>query len=180
MIIHLFFLLFIVYNFIGDNMRKIILIGGVLAAGKSTYANILKEKYNLMVITKDRLKEILGDNILVNNREENKKLSVICFHLMKYLMECNMTNLVLECNFKAYELKELEVLCKALGYDVMTLVFDADNDILHKRFLKRLNENRHYVHKSQDFTDINDFIPVIDELRYGPYFGKILKLIVMI
>ena len=36
-------------------MRKIILIGGVLAAGKSTYANILKEKFNLTVITKDRL-----------------------------------------------------------------------------------------------------------------------------
>ena len=156
-------------------MRKIILIGGVLAAGKSTYANILKEKYNLTVVTKDRLKEILGDNILVTNREENKKLSVICFDLMKYLLECNMTNLVLECNFKDYELVELKELCNRLGYDVLTLVMDADNEILHKRFIKRLDENRHYVHKSQDFSDINDFIPVMDSLRYIPYFGDIIN-----
>ena len=156
-------------------MRKIILIGGVLAAGKSTYANILKEKYNLTVVTKDRLKEILGDNILVTNREENKKLSVICFDLMKYLLECNMTNLVLECNFKDYELVELKNFCESLGYEVMSLIFDADNEILHKRFIKRLDENRHYVHKSQDFTDINDFIPVIDNLRYAPYFGEIIN-----
>ena len=156
-------------------MRKIILIGGVLAAGKSTYANILKEKYKLTVVTKDRLKEILGDNILVTNREENKKLSVICFDLMKYLLECNMTNLVLECNFKDYELVELKDLCKSLGYEVMSLIFDADNEILHERFIKRLGENRHYVHKSQDFSDINDFIPVIDNLRHAPYFGEIIN-----
>ena len=156
-------------------MRKIILIGGVLAAGKSTYANILKEKYDLTVVTKDRLKEILGDNILVETREENKKLSVICFDLMKYLLECNMTNLVLECNFKDYELVELKNFCKSLGYEVLSLIFDADNEILHKRFIKRLGENRHYVHKSQDFSDINDFIPVIDNLRYAPYFGEIIN-----
>lgn len=156
-------------------MRKIILIGGVLAAGKSTYSNILKEKYNLTVVTKDRLKEILGDNIYVQNRDENKKLSVICFDLFKYLLECNKTNIVFESNFKDYELIELKEVCSKLNYDVLSLVFDADNEILHKRFNKRLNENRHYVHKSQDFTDINDFIPVIDDLRYAPYFGEIIK-----
>ena len=156
-------------------MKKIILIGGVLASGKSTYADILKNKFNLTVVTKDRLKEILGDNIFVKNREENKKLSVICFQLMKYLIECNMTNIVLECNFKDYELIELKTLCESLNYQVLTLVFDADNEILHQRFLRRLEENRHYVHKSQDFTDIEDFIPVIDHLRTAPYFGEIIN-----
>ena len=156
-------------------MRKVILIGGVLAAGKSTYANILKEKYNLTVVTKDRLKEILGDNIYVENREENKKLSVICFDLIKYLLDCNKTNIVFESNFKEYELIELKRICEELDYEVMSLIFDADNEVLHKRFNKRLNENRHYVHKSQDFTDINDFIPVIDHLRNAPYFGEIVN-----
>lgn len=157
-------------------MKKVILIGGVLASGKSTYANILKNKFNLTVVTKDRLKEILGDNIFVKNREENKKLSVICFHLIKYLLECNMTNIVIESNFKDYELTELKTLCIENDYQVLTLVFDADNEVLHERFLSRLEQNRHYVHKSQDFTDINDFIPVIDHLRTAPYFGEIIKI----
>ena len=156
-------------------MRKIILVGGVLAAGKSTYANILKERFYLTAITKDRLKEILGDNIHVKNREENKKLSVICFDLLKYLLECNMTNIVIESNFKDYELIELKKLCKELNYDVLSLVFDGEDEILHQRFIERLDKNRHYVHKSQDFTNISAFIPVINHLRYAPYFGEIVK-----
>ena len=156
-------------------MKKLILIGGVLASGKSTYSLILKEKYNLTVINKDRLKEILGDNIYVSNREENKKLSVICFDMMMYLLDCNETCLVLESNFKDYEMKELKEKCNRLNYDVLSLVFDGENKTLHQRFNERLNQNRHYVHKSQDFTNINDFIEVIDDLRNVEYFGKVIK-----
>lgn len=156
-------------------MKKLILIGGVLASGKSTYSMILKEKFKINVINKDRLKEILGDNIYVKTREENKKLSVICFDLMKYLLFANESVLVLECNFKDYELIELKKIVDKLNYEVLSIVFDARNEILHERFLKRLNENRHYVHKSQDFTNIEDFIKTQDELRNAPYFGKIIN-----
>lgn len=156
-------------------MKKLILIGGVLASGKSTYSMILKERYHLTVINKDRLKEILGDNIYVATREENKKLSVICFDLMKYLLEANEGTIILECNFKNYELKELKEICIKLNYDVLSLVFDSRNEILHQRFLNRLNQNRHYVHKSQDFTNINDFIKTLDDLRNVEYFGSIIN-----
>ena len=156
-------------------MKKLILIGGVLASGKSTYSMILKEKFKINVINKDRLKEILGDNICVKNRDENKKLSVICFDLMKYLVFTNESVLVLECNFKDYELIELKKIVDKLNYEVLSIVFDAKNEILHERFLKRLNENRHYVHKSQDFTNIEDFIKTQDELRNAPYFGNIIN-----
>ena len=134
-----------------------------------------KEKFKINVVNKDRLKEILGDNIYVKTREENKKLSVICFDLMKYLLFANESVLVLECNFKDYELIELKKLTEELNYQVLSIVFDASNEILHERFLKRLNENRHYVHKSQDFTNIEDFIKTQDELRNAPYFGKVIN-----
>ena len=58
-------------------MKKLILIGGVLAGGKSTFSHIIGEKFCIPVVNKDRLKEILGDNIPTKNREENKKLSKI-------------------------------------------------------------------------------------------------------
>ena len=156
-------------------MKKLILSGGCLATGKSTYSMILKETYNLNVINKDRLKEILGDNIYVYNREENKKLSVICFDLMKYLINALSDTLVLECNFKDYELEELKKICVDREIAVLSLVFDASNECLHQRFLKRLGENRHYVHKSQDFSKIEDFIKTIDQLRSLEYFGKIIN-----
>lgn len=156
-------------------MKKLILIGGDLAGGKSTFANILRDKFNILVINKDRLKEIVGDTIIVDNREDNKKLSVVSFNIMKYLIEKNEDTLVLESNFKNYEMLEIEKLIQALDYEVMSIVFKGDNKILQDRFLKRLNENRHYVHKSQDFTNINDFIKVLDELRNVEYLGEIIN-----
>ncbi len=156
-------------------MKKLILIGGALAGGKSTFSLMLRDRFNIPVVNKDRLKEILGDNIPTANREENKRLSVISFQLMRYLIECGGETLALESNFKDYELSELRALCEEIGCDVLSIVFDGRDDVLHARFLRRLGENRHPVHKSQDFTDIADFSEVLDELRRGEYFGRILR-----
>ena len=54
--------------------------------------------------------------------------------MIKYLISCNMTTIVIESNFKDYEMNELKNLCLQLNYDVLSLVFDADDEILHKRF----------------------------------------------
>ncbi len=157
-------------------MKKLILMGGDIASCKSPYSNIIGDKFNVLVINKDNLKEILGDTIIVNNREENKKLSVISFDLICYLIKKNKGNLVIESNFKPYEMKVLEDLIKEYNYDVLSLVFKGDNEVLHKRFLNRLNENRHYVHKSQDFTNIDDFVKTLEELRMVKYPGKVIEI----
>ena len=70
----------------------------------------------------------------------------------------------------------LDKLTKELNYDVLSLVFKGDNEVLHKRFLNRLNENRHYVHKSQDFTNIEDFIKTLEELRSVNYIGDVINI----
>lgn len=158
-------------------MKKLILMGGDLASGKSTFANMLGEELGILVINKDNLKEILGDTIKVTTREENKKLSVISFDLMCYLLKKNQKDtIILESNFKPYEMEVLKKLVEEYNYDVLSLVFRGDNIILHERFQKRLNENRHYVHKSQDFTNIDDFIKTLEELRAVKYIGEVINI----
>lgn len=154
-------------------MKKLILIGGVLAGGKSTFSHIIGERFSIPVVNKDRLKEILGDNIPTANREENKKLSVISFELMKYLATGEGRAIILESNFKDYELDELRASITCT--DVLSIFLDGDDATLHARFNKRLNENRHPVHKSQDFTRIEDFTAVLDELRRAEYLGEIIR-----
>ena len=57
-------------------MRKIILIGGVLAAGKSTYANILKEKFDNNVINDEVISKIDDQvNTLEKHRIINESTS---------------------------------------------------------------------------------------------------------
>ena len=155
-------------------MKKLILIGGVLAGGKSTFSHIIGERFGISVVNKDRLKEILGDNITTANREENKKLSVIAFELMSYLAEGEGSALILESNFKDYELKALKEKCDTAGCDVLSVFLDGDDATLHSRFIKRLGENRHPVHKSQDFSRLEDFTDTLNELRAAEYFGEIL------
>lgn len=156
-------------------MKKLILIGGVLAGGKSTFSHIVGERFGISVVNKDRVKEILGDNIATANREENKKLSVIAFELMSYLADGEGEALILESNFKDYELNELKEKCNASGCDVLSLFLDGDDAILHARFLKRLGENRHPVHKSQDFSRLEDFTATLNELRRAEYFGELVR-----
>ena len=157
-------------------MKKLIIIGGDLASGKSTYSNILGERYNLLVVNKDNLKEILGDTIIANNRHDNKRLSKISFDIICYLVRKNKETLVIESNFKPYEMEDLKKITEELGYDVLSIVFKGDNVILHDRFIKRLDEKRHYVHKSQDFTNIEDFIVTLEELRSTKYIGEIINI----
>ena len=56
-------------------MKKLLLITGDIAAGKSTFSKILAERYRVAVFQKDTVKEILGDSIGFRDREENKRLS---------------------------------------------------------------------------------------------------------
>ncbi len=156
-------------------MEKLILIGGVLAGGKSTFSHLVGERFGVSVVNKDRLKEILGDNIHTSNREENKKLSVISFELMLYLIEGEGDSLILESNFKDYELQILSEKCSEIGCKVLSIILDGDDDVLHSRFIKRLLENRHPVHKSQDFTELSAFVDTLNELRSATYPGKIIN-----
>ncbi len=53
-----------------------ILVTGIPAAGKSTTAEALAKKMNLPVISKDRIKEILFDEIGFDSREAKGKLGL--------------------------------------------------------------------------------------------------------
>lgn len=66
-------------------MKKLLLIMGDLATGKSTFANILAKRYNTSVFCKDTIKEVLGDTIGFANREENLKLSKATMELMIFM-----------------------------------------------------------------------------------------------
>ena len=68
-------------------MKKLLLITGDLATGKSTFANILSKRYDTNVFFKDSIKEVLGDTIGFANREENKKLSNVTMELMFFIFE---------------------------------------------------------------------------------------------
>ena len=159
-------------------MKKLLLITGDLACGKTTFAKLLSKRYDTNLYFKDSLKELLGDTIGFTNREENLKLSKAAVQVMAHIFSEFAPlgkNLILEANFRTHELEKLHAIAADHGYDVLTLVFRGDDRILHERFLHRIShENRHPVHIIGDILAFEDFVPYIEKAR-GEYVpGEIL------
>lgn len=150
-------------------MKKLLLIMGDLATGKTTFANRLSQRYDAVLFFKDSIKEALGDTIGFTNRAENLKLSQASAELM-YLMFRQFSqlgkDLILESNFRIAELEKLHALADAGGYRVLTLVLSGDAEVLYPRFLNRKhNENRHPVHLCGSFDTLEDFRGYLESLR---------------
>ena len=88
-------------------MKKLLLITGDLACGKTTFAKLLSKRYDTNLYFKDSLKELLGDAIGFTNREENLKLSKAAVQVMVHIFSEFAPlgkNLILEANFRTHEL----------------------------------------------------------------------------
>lgn len=160
-------------------MKKLILITGDLATGKSTFANILSKKYNIPVMYKDKIKEVLCDSIGFSHREENLKLSIAAVELMIYSFSELATlgiDVILEANFKENELTKIHAIAKKSGYDVLTLRLTADIDIIYHRFVNRIeNENRHPAHIS-GFDGYDSLKYYIEAGRKQATPGRVLEI----
>ena len=161
-------------------MSKLLLIMGDLATGKTTFANILSKRYGVSMFGKDTIKEVLGDTIGFTNREENLKLSKATMELMTFLFgEFAKLNkpLILESNFHTGELERLQELAKEKGYEVLTMVLRGDTEILHKRYLHRMQyENRHPVHLSTTMDIFEDFKGYLEYTRKEEIPGNRLEI----
>jgi hypothetical protein len=74
-------------------------------------------------------------------------------------------------------LEKLHKLVSENNYEVLTLVLHGDVEILHKRYLNRMqNENRHPVHLSTTFDIYDDFKDYIEKSRSEKIPGNILRI----
>lgn len=156
--------------YLGESMKAIIITGD-LATGKSTFANIISKRFNVLFLTKDYIKEVLSDRIGFTNREENLKLSKASMHIMFYALENannSNTNIILEANFHQEEIDYL----KKYKDDVLVLNLYGNEEILFKRFINRIeNENRHKVHLSIGLNDLSSFSSYIKKSRDVDFKG---------
>lgn len=161
-------------------MKKLLLITGDIATGKSTFANILSKRYHTNMFFKDSIKEVLGDTIGFSNRKENKKLSFASMELMFYIFSEFASlekDLILESNFHKSELERLHKIAEDNGYDVLTIALFGDVDVLHERYLNRMtNENRHPVHLSTTIDKFEDFKKCSDYMKRIEIPGEVMRI----
>lgn len=161
-------------------MGKLVLVTGDLAAGKSTFADILSKRYDTCVFYKDTIKEVLGDTIGFADRKENLKLSgatvELMFHIFSEFAGLNK-DLILEANFHKAELERLYEIAFKYDYEVLVLVLRGDINILHKRYLDRIHSgNRHPVHLSTTLDIFDDFKKYIESARKEEIEGNVIQI----
>jgi broad-specificity NMP kinase len=82
--------------------KKLIIITGYVAGGKTTFSLKLSKELNIPCFNKDLIKIEMGKNFSVNNREDSKHLSVATFNIMMHILENFMKvgqPLIIESNF---------------------------------------------------------------------------------
>ena len=143
----------------------IILVAGIPASGKTTYAKHIAEKLHIPFIGKDAIKEKMYDIIHFDtSKRENSQLYgmasySVFFHITECLMKADVS-FVIESNFPPYAADVLLPLIETYSYQALTVLFDADIEVLHKRFLKRdVTDERHpgLTSKSNVFDNFNIF-----------------------
>lgn len=133
-------------------MKCCVLITGLPASGKTTFADYLSRQTNLPMVSKDRLKELMYDTVGFRSHSDKIRLSVAASRLLYYFAEQLMvagTTFILEHNFENVMKPELTRLLKHYRYHTVTVRFGGDIEVLYQRYIQRnQQEERHGGHKN--------------------------------
>lgn len=143
-----------------------ILVTGIPAAGKSTMAQFLSEAFHLPVISKDKIKELLFDEVGFRSRAEKVKLGTAAMNIMYYMAEELMKKgqpFILENNFENASGKGLLTILEKYSCKAVTVTLTGDYPSIYQRFVKRNDSpERHRGHV------VNDCYPEKEPHRIEP------------
>lgn len=127
-----------------------ILIAGMPACGKSTFAEYLSKKMDLPMISKDSIKELMFDTVGFRSRAEKVNLGVAAMNILYYFAEAQMRcgqPFILENNFEDVSRQPLLNLLNKYGYSTLTVIFEGNMKAVYKRFIERdMSSARHRGH----------------------------------
>ena len=139
--------------------RKLIIVAGILAGGKTTFSQKLSKELKIPCLNKDLIKTVLNKNIEISNREDSIKLSITTTNIMWHIIEICMQvckPIIIEANFNNTSEKQIKELLKKYNYESLTFLFVGDSKTLHKRFIERDNsQERDNANKINGL--LNDF-----------------------
>lgn len=126
--------------------RKMIVIEGYLASGKSTFALQLSKSLLVPYLIKDTFKIALCKNVSVANRTESSVFSAVTFDGMMYVAERMLETgapIIIEGNFVPAGVKRVDEagaikrLVDQYHYASLDFKFMGDTHVLYQRFLER-------------------------------------------
>lgn len=128
----------------------LILIAGMPASGKTTFAKRLSAELQIPMVSKDEIKEIMFDNVGFHSRAEKVALGTLSMDIMYYFAESLMRidkPVILENNFENISKPKLQQLIDKYDYTPITVLFGGDIETIYNRFIQRdKSPTRHRGH----------------------------------
>ena len=161
-------------------MNKLILVNGDIATGKSHFALILKEKFNLPLYTKDEFKERYADESVCSTYQESHLLSIKAMNTLIDIFLRNApqnVNLILEANFHEEHLKRIEQIADEYHYQILNLDLVGTPEVLYQRYVNRRDhETRHPVHAINTLNDFASFKKYCEERKSEYKCGEVIEI----
>jgi predicted kinase len=131
--------------------KRLIIITGHPGSGKSTIARQLAERYQLLLISKDALKERIFDTLGTSDKARSLRVSATSHRIMDDIVEQELAlghSVIVESNFKVeLDSKRFKTITQKHAADCIQILCEANGNILFERWQKRLQDGtRHEGH----------------------------------
>lgn len=158
----------------------ILLIAGPAATGKTTFSKYASAELKLPLFCKDEIKQIIWSEKQykmdsLHFQTNGIKAYEITYYFAEQMMKAQAP-FILESNFRKQAENKLSELIDRYKYRAMTVLFDTDIKILHKRFLERDQKpERHPALRVEGFFNDIDFFSnhTVEDRGFG--IGNVLK-----
>ena len=161
-------------------MNKLILVNGDIATGKSHFALILSERFQLPLFTKDEFKEHLADESPVSTYEESHRLSLEAMDMLIDVFNdfaSQNVNLILEANFHEDYLSKIGEIAKEYNYQILNLNLVGNPEILYQRYVNRRDKgDRHPVHAINKLNDYHSFKEYCENRKKEKMIGQVIEI----
>lgn len=137
----------------------VVLVVGRPAAGKSTLSRIIAERWQLPLVAKDDLKEILFDTLGAADRDRSRALGRATFALLDHVIELQLLSgrpFLVDASYDArYEDAKFQSWQRRFGFTAVQVHCTAPPEELLRRFVRRAHEEgmRHPGHADGESID---------------------------
>ena len=133
---------------------NLILIVGMPASGKSTFARACSAHFGYPALEKDGFKEVLFDTIGFTNYGQKRVMDFAATRVLLHGAEALLAagnSCILINNFRDDNKEEICSLIRKYGCTCVTVFFGGDSDVFYRRYVERDNRHeRHLGHVLQD------------------------------
>lgn len=147
-------------------MRKLLLISGMPATGKSTLARRIGEELHFPILEKDEIKEVLFDTLGYADLKEKRRLDTIATAVLLQTAEKLLqsgVDLILVNNFESSMAPTVDEMIARCEARCITLFLNGDAEVLYQRYVER--DRKKSRHQGHTFIDRYPPLPEDDVNR---------------